>query len=176
MLFRIEPVPISSTSLRDASETGRTLPRAKNSPPDCFYGSFCCRRPFESRPSNQKRVIPNTISVKFFFMIKTSYNLACFNLHPHCRRFRCLFGQLAGDLFKLINRSCHISHTNGDKILVKTFFAIFSFLLRVRPLFPIGMIFIFDQIPALFWQALFLPHLLNRHGALMEFAVCAAII
>ena len=62
MLFRIKPVPISSTSLRDASETGRTLPRAKNSPPDCFYGSFCCRRPFESRPSNQKRVIPNGIT------------------------------------------------------------------------------------------------------------------
>ena len=60
-LFRDEPVPASSTSLRDASETGGTLPRAKNSPPDCFYGIFRCRRPFESHPSNQKRAIPDGI-------------------------------------------------------------------------------------------------------------------
>ena len=58
-LFGIEPVPVSSTSLRDASEAGGTLPRAKNSPPDCFYGSLRCRRPFESRPEYQKTRYPN---------------------------------------------------------------------------------------------------------------------
>ena len=56
------PVSASSTSRRDASETEGTLPRAKNSPPDCFYGSLRCRRPFESRPANQKRVIPDGIT------------------------------------------------------------------------------------------------------------------
>ena len=53
------PVPFSSTSLRDASENGGTLPRAKNSPPDCFYGSLRCRRPFESRPEYQKTRYPD---------------------------------------------------------------------------------------------------------------------
>ena len=69
-LFGIGPVPVSSTSQRDASETGGTLPRAKNSPPDCFYGSLRCRRPFESRPANQKRVTPDGIT-RFWY--KWSY-------------------------------------------------------------------------------------------------------
>ena len=63
-LFGIEPVPVSSTSLRDASEAGGTLPRAKNSPPDCFYGSLRCRRPFESRPGIKK---PDTRMGIWFF-------------------------------------------------------------------------------------------------------------
>lgn len=34
--FQMGNVPIPSTSVPDASGTGRTLPRRENSPPDCF--------------------------------------------------------------------------------------------------------------------------------------------
>ena len=99
-LFGIEPVPVSSTSLRDASEAGGTLPRAKNSPPDCFYGSLRCRRPFESRPEYQKTRYPNGYLV---FWYECSYrtfakdapyrrfsasNLFRFHPHPYGMRLK----------------------------------------------------------------------------------------
>lgn len=40
----------------------------------------------------------NTISVKFFFMIKTSCNPVCLSLHPDYRRFEGEFGQLGVDV------------------------------------------------------------------------------
>ena len=43
------PIPASSTSLRDASETEGTLPRAKNSPPDCFLNALSSPPPHKSK-------------------------------------------------------------------------------------------------------------------------------
>ena len=51
------PIPASSTSLRDASETEGTLPRAKNSHRTVFLTPF--RVP---HPTNQKRATPNGIT------------------------------------------------------------------------------------------------------------------
>ena len=63
--LRLPDSALPPTPIGVRSEVQGTLPRPKNSPPDCFYGSKSCRRPFESHypPNSIKKEAPTGASV-----------------------------------------------------------------------------------------------------------------